>query len=440
MAHTNGVHMRNINRFGLAMLAVFASVAGAQQPISIQHIRPNDQRGVNMFEPSKEDTVTFKGTRVQFGAAFRQDFQGLQHSNTAAVNNVTTAGVTTNVNQLINMGHGFNNAVANANIDVQLVKGVRVAMTSYLSARHHNETWVKDGYALIDESPIDNPILNQLMTHMTLKAGQFELNYGDGHFRRTDNGQSIYNPFVGNYILDAFTTEVGAEVYAHDGWWLTMVGIGNGESKGMILSPEKRSPVFYGKAGVDHRWNSDLRTRLMFSAISQARSTSQTLYGGDRGGSPFFDVMENTLSTETANAWSGTVRNPFSSGIQGQVINPFIKYRGAEFFGQYEWALGFNNGETTKRKVNQSVYEGLYRFYHDQFYAGGRLIDMNGRLFGMTNDINVTRYEVGGGWFVTQNLLTKLAWVNQNYNKFPLLDIRHGGNFKGFMFSGAVAF
>jgi hypothetical protein len=432
--------MRQITRYGLAMVTLFASVAGAQQSITIQHIRPNDQRGLNMFEPSKEDTVTYKGTRVQFGASFRQDFQGLEHSNTAGVNNVTTAGVTTNVNQLIGIGHGFNNAVANANLDVQLAKGVRVAMTSYLSARHHNETWVKDGYALIDESPIDNPILNQIMTHVTLKAGQFELNYGDGHFRRTDNGMSLFNPFAGNYILDAFTTEVGSELYVHDGWWLAMAGIANGESRGMITSPDKRSPAFFGKLGVDHHWNSDLRTRLTMSAISQARSTSETLYGGDRGGSPFYDVMENTLSTESANAWSGEITNPFKTSIQGQVINPFIKYRGAEFFGQFEFAQGLNAGETVKRKVNQSVYEGLYRFADDQFYAGARLIDMNGRLFGISNDINVNRYEVGGGWFVTKNLLAKLDWVNQNYNKFPVLDIRHGGNFKGFMFGGAVAF
>src|SRR3954465_14987995 len=268
-------HMTKLTKLTL-IIAAAATTAGAQQPISIQHIRPQDQRGVNMYEPSKHDTVTFNGTRVAFGGSFRQDFQGLDHSNT----NLSAP--------LIGIGHGFNNASANANVDVQLAKGIRVAMTSYLSARHHNETWVKDGYALIDESPIDNPILNQLMTHMTVKAGQFEMNYGDGHFRRTDNGMSLYNQFVGNYILDAFTTEVGAEVYAHDGWWLTMVGIANGESKGMITSPQKRSPAFYGKAGVDHHWNSDLRTRLTFSAISQAHSTSQTLYGGDRGGSPFF--------------------------------------------------------------------------------------------------------------------------------------------------------
>ena len=39
-----------------------------------------------------------------------------------------------------------------------------------------------------------------------------EINYGDAHFRRSDNGNAIYNPFVGNYIMDAFTTEIGGEV------------------------------------------------------------------------------------------------------------------------------------------------------------------------------------------------------------------------------------
>ena len=430
--------MRHINRIALAL--TIAAAAGAQQPITIQHIRPMDQRGINMFEPSKEDTVTFQGTRMMFGGAFRQDFQGLAHSNTAAPVFVTTAGVTTNTNQLIPIGHGFNNATANLNIDVQLAKGVRIAMTSYLSSRHHNETWVKDGYALIDDSPIDNPLLKSIMSHTTLKVGHFEVNYGDGHFRRTDNGSAMFNPFIGNYILDAFNTEVGGELYVHDGWWLGMAGVTNGEIRGTVLSADKRAPAFFGKAGVDHKFNSDLRLRLTVSAMSQAHSMSQNLYGGDRGGSPYFDVLENTLSTESANAWSGELRSPFGSGIQGQIINPFIKYKGAEFFGQFETARGFNAGETTKRKIGQQVYEGLYRFASDQFYVGGRVINVDARLFGMTSDVNINRYQVGGGWFVTKNLLAKGEWVNQNYNSFLATDIRKGGNFKGFMFSGAVSF
>ena len=32
----------------------------------------------------------------------------------------------------------------------------------------------------------------------------------------------MYNPFVGNYILDAFTTEVGGELYLRAGPWLAI--------------------------------------------------------------------------------------------------------------------------------------------------------------------------------------------------------------------------
>jgi hypothetical protein len=426
-------------RLGLAIaFSAIPAVAIAQQPISIQHVRPVDQRGVNVFEPPKKDTVEFKGTSISWGAAFTQQFQALDHSNTAApklVNNVDQ-------NKLIQIGHGFNNAVANLYLNGQLAKGIRVSMTSYLSARHHNEAWVKDGYLLIDDSPINFKPLNDLMKYVTVKAGHFEINYGDGHFRRTDNGNGMYNPFVGNYVMDAFTTEVGGEVYVHDGWWQIMGGVTNGEIRGMVLNPGARSPAFLGKAGIDRKLTEDLRVRLMGSVIRQKASANQSLYGGDRAGSRYYDVLENTASTETANAWSGMVRNPFTSKLNGFVINPFIKYRGLELFGQYEEATG-NNGatETTgDRTWKQTVAEGLYRFAGDHLYLGGRYNTASGKLFGITPEVSVDRYQFGGGWFVTPNILTKLEYVNQKYNDFPTADIRNGGKFKGFMIEGVVAF
>jgi hypothetical protein len=422
--------MKNLTRVALVLAALVGVGAGAQQPITIQHIRPMDQRGLNMFEPSKHDTVTFQGTRVVFGGAFRQDFQGLSHQNTSPT-------------QLIALGHGFNNASANLNLDVQLAKGIRVAMTSYLSSRHHNETWVKDGYILMDASPIDNPILNEIMSHTTLKVGHFEVNYGDGHFRRTDNGQAIFNPFVGNYILDAFTTQVGGEVYVHDGWWLAMAGLTNGEVKGATAAPEKRSPAFFGKLGVDGKpfASQPLRVRITASAMSQAKSANQTLYGGDRAGSPYYNVVEPTTATEAANAWSGQIRNPFGSSMQGQMLNQFIKYKGAEFFGQQEWARGMNaTVDTEKRKISQQVAEGLYRLGgREQYYLGARYINFAGQtVAGSTTKQYVSRVQLGGGWFVTKNLLAKGEWVNQDYSGFQ--DIRRGAKFNGFMFSGAVSF
>ena len=193
--------------------------------IEMQNYRPEDKRGVNVFEAPKDEGVGYDGFKLQWGAAFTQQFQGLDHSNTAAPVLVTTAGVTTNVNQLIRIGHGPNNATANLYLNGQLARGIRVAMTTYSSARHHNETWVKDGYLLVDASPIDWKPLNDIMKYVTIRAGHFEINYGDAHFRRTDNGNSIRNALVGNYIMDAFTTEVGGEVYVRANGFLAMAGV-----------------------------------------------------------------------------------------------------------------------------------------------------------------------------------------------------------------------
>ena len=105
------------------------------QPIVIQYFRPQDQRGINMFETSKEAGAPFDGFRLQWGAAFTQQFQSLSHSNTA--DSVPTAAPAnlTDRNRLKEIGSGFNNAVANLYMHAQIAPGVRIQLTSYLSSR-----------------------------------------------------------------------------------------------------------------------------------------------------------------------------------------------------------------------------------------------------------------------------------------------------------------
>ena len=108
---------------------------------------------------------------------------------------------------------------------------------------------MKDGYLLIDDSPLDIKPLNKLMEFVTVRVGHFEINYGDAHFRRTDNGNAVYNPFVGNYMLDAFTTEIGAEVYVRNKAGLIAMGsVTGGEVRGTVLTPGKRGPSLHRKA------------------------------------------------------------------------------------------------------------------------------------------------------------------------------------------------
>jgi len=405
--------------------------------IEIQHLRPADARGLNMFETPKFDSVPYTGFKLGWGAAFTQQFQGLRHSNTATPK-PDANGV--NTNQLITIGNGFNNAVANLYLNAQVARGIRLAMTSYASARHHQESWIKDGYALIDESPIDHPLLNSIMKYTTLRVGHFEIDYGDAHYRRSDNGQAMYNPFVGNYILDAFTTEIGGEVYLRNGPWLAMGGVTGGEVHGQVTTPAKRSESYLGKLGVDKEFAKNLRFRLTGSLYANGQSASNTLFTGDRAGSRYYDVLENTTSTETANAWSGAIRPGFSNNVHAYVVNPFVKVGGVEFFGNFETASGKGAAEINNRTIRQYVGEALYRFANDQLYVGGRYNTVKGELAGIANDISVNRWQYGGGWFVTPLLLTKIEYVNQKYLNFPATDIRNGGQFKGFMVEGVLAF
>jgi hypothetical protein len=406
-------------------------------PIEIQNYRAPDQRGINVFESPKHDGVPYEGFKLNFGAAFTQQFQALDHSNTALPNEQN--GV--NVNQLIELGSGFNNANANLYMNAQLAPGIRVALTTYLSSRHHPETWVKDGFLLVDESPLDVPVLNNIMQYVTLKMGHFEINYGDAHFRRSDNGNSMYNPFVGNLIMDAFTTEIGGEVYVRHNGLMAMGAVTGGEIRGSVIQGNQRAPSFITKLGFDRQMNEDLRLRLTGSMYRTSKSASNTLYGGDRAGSRYYYVIENVSAREASQFTSGMLNPGLRSAVTAYMINPFVKFRGLELFGVIETAEGRAANETSDRQWNQYSAEAIYRFLQDdKVYIGTRYNTVEGDLMNVANKVSVDRWQVGGGWFLTKNVLMKAEYVNQTYNDFPAMDIRNGGKFKGFMVEGVVAF
>ena len=409
--------------------------------IVIQNIRPNDQRGINVFEAPKHSAIPFTGFKLDLGAAFTQQFQSLDHSNTAAENPGTVGGKPGNQNQLMDIGPGFNNAAANLYLNAQLADGVRVALTAYLSSRHHRETWVKDGYLLIDRSPLRNRVLDGLMEYVTLKVGHFEINYGDAHFRRTDNGHALYNPFVGNYIMDAFTTEIGAEAYVRKGPFLGMLGVTGGQIRGDVTNPGARHPSFLGKVGFDQQVSEDLRVRLTGSAYTSAGSPGLTLYGGDRAGSRYYFVLENYGAADNNQFTSGLINPGLSHEITALQLNPFVKFRGLELFGVVERAEGQSATETEKRQWSQYAVDAVYRFLpREKAFVGARYNTVSGLLSGAAADVSVDRWQFGAGWFVTPSVLLKGEYVSQKYNDFPTTDIRNGGKFNGFMVEGVVAF
>ena len=75
---------------------IFVSLLGvlffgylSAQSNELQYYRFWDQRGINVFEPLKNNTATFNGLYVRVGGGFTQQFQGITHSNKADAANFT---------------------------------------------------------------------------------------------------------------------------------------------------------------------------------------------------------------------------------------------------------------------------------------------------------------------------------------------------------------
>ena len=414
----------------LALLLLLPWAASAQQRGTLQYFRPYDQRGAYQFEPTKADTIPYDGFQLYWGAAFAQQFQALDHDSEATT-------VVDGSAPLEEIGVGFNTATANLLFGAQLADGIQVNLITYLSSRHHAEAWVKGGFLQVDKLPmLNSPTLDHLMQYVTLRVGHFEINYGDAHLRRTDNGMAMYNPFVGNYIMDAFTTEIGGEVYVQVKGLLGMVGVTGGEIKGRVDNPDGRAPSLYGKVGFDRQLTPQMRVRLTGSAYTTAKSANNTLYGGDRAGSRYYDVLVEQAGDSFTN---GRINPGFRDKLTAFVLNPFVKVQGLEVFGIMETATGRGFGETEDRTWNQFAVEALYRFLdREQVYVGGRYNRASGELGGV--DVSSTRLQLGAGWFATPNVLAKIEYVTQSYDDYGATSLYHNAEFSGIVIEGVVAF
>jgi hypothetical protein len=443
----------------LLAFCIVSGVAKAQQQ-PLQFFRPDNRLGINVFETSKTDTIPFTGTIIRVGGNFEQTFQTLRDKNTAAPG--TQVGFVGNTNSLIPLTDGFDLAMANLNIDAQLSDGIRVNLTTYLSSRHHEDTWVKGGYIQFDKLLfLHSNWIDSAMQHITIKIGQFDVDYGDQHYRRSDGGNTIYNPFVENYIMDEFATEIGAEFYYHHKCGLfVMAGISNGELDPTVIAATKTdsstgqlnhyAPAFHGKLGYDKQVSEDLRFRLTGSFYIDQSANSNTLFGGDRTGSHYFGVMSNqaiangtTLSdANDYNPFSGRYNPGFSEQVQTFMVNPFIKYKGLEFFGTYEMAKGRTISEKTMRDATQYAVDLIYRFpaNKENFWIGGRYNSVTATMAGNPNDITINRAAASLGWFATKNIMIKAEYVDQVYLNYPTTNILNGGEFDGLVMEASIGF
>ncbi|MGF7139504.1 hypothetical protein [Roseimarinus sediminis] len=367
------------------------------------------------FESPKLDKADFEKVNARVGADFALQLQAIDHE----------ADV-----ELIDLKNNFNLPTANFSITTDLAPGMQLYMNTYLSSRHHNEAWVEGGYLTIDNLPF-LPAADGIMEYLTVKAGVMMPNYGDAHFFRSTNANVVNNPFVGNWIMDAYTTNPGMEVMFRHNGILAMVGTNNGKmnyGRGGNLAEDL---VFNWKAGYDTQLNEQLRVRATVSGyhVGEGHSGSY-LWDGDRAGARYYSVMQ-TADAEGDNFRSGRW-SPGSghSQMSSFMANLFVQFYGLEVFGIYETMTGVLRGND--QKFTQTAVQAIYNI--GDFYVGTRLNNVD------NNDgSTVSRTNFGGGWRMVDNVLVKLDYVNQKYEG-PAHGAIDGGKFSGLVLEAAISF
>jgi hypothetical protein len=218
----------------------------------------------------------------------------------------------------------------------------------------------------------------------------------------------------------------------------------------VVTAQSDNKPSFYGKLGFDKQLDQDLRIRLTGSIYTNQGTTTGTwLYGGDRAGARYYNVM-HTQPDAMGNTEGGEFEGRYNARfkkITAVQFNPFIKFRGLEVFGIYELASGSNeltsSGEPDKEGAfTQLAVDLVYRFGQTgKFYIAGRYNSVQGKqVESAVEDLKINRINVGGGWFLSKNIVMKLEYVKQQYTGDAWTGRFGGAQFDGVNIESAISF
>ncbi len=86
--------------------------------------------------------------------------------------------------------------------------------------------------------------------------------------------------------------------------------------------------------------------------------------------------------------------------------------------------------------------ELLYRIGEkEKFYVGGRYNLVSGKDTSGAAPKSVDRLNIGGGWFLTENVMVKAEYVNQSYSGSGWQgSVYQGGGFNGGVIEAIISF
>lgn len=330
---------------------------------------------------------------------------------------------------------------------------VEVVFDLYLSSRNHpSTTYGNEGYMILHGVPenLENlKFLEPILAKIDIKAGQFLVDFGDNAQHRSNNAIVQKNPLVGNFVVDPNIVSIGMQANSKPGarfGWL--IGVNNGTTtedwnagRGLaangklIFYPIKslRTSVSYMIAD-----NSENPTKAaggsglqMFSGNRSGERYAGVMGGGQAPGDVFPQAGEKFSAAQFDVTYDGS--SPFK--LYGHVGRTQDKDINGSAAGTPE--------ETWNYYAADVVYKITPALYAAARYSGATTAMLNGR----ETDGKVNRIQIGGGLWLTRNMLAKVEYVTQKYRGFREGDMVNNGiqawrnpEFNGFVAEVSFAF
>jgi predicted porin len=268
--------------------------------------------------------------------------------------------------------------------------------------------------------------LEPVLDRVDIKAGHFLVDFGDNKDHRSNNAMVQKNPLVGNFVVDPNIVSIGMQVSSKPntrlGW---LLGVNNGTTtedwsvgRGFAVNGK----VFFSPIP-------SLRASASYMTADQSDNPNKSgggsqlqMFTGNRSGERYAGVMGGGQAPGNVFPQGGEKFSAAQVDLTYEATALPIKFYGHLGRTQDKDINGTGVG-TPEETWNYYAADAVYNLTPALYAAARYSTASTQRLAGRATDGQVNRIQVGGGLWLTRNMLMKLEYVTQKYDGFRQPDM-----------------
>ncbi len=321
---------------------------------------------------------------------------------------------------------GFQTAFGNMSFLMDYENKVDVYFDIYIASKGHPSTmYGHEGYILLRDLPdsADGLFIDPLFDWITLKAGAFDIDFGDQQYFRSNNASVQRNPLIGNHVLDPSSEELGIEIFSkpHRINWL--LGLTSGTTTGDFKHDRGLGAIhakIWGDIIEEHLRTSASVYRVDHSNnLAKPDGTGSSIFNSNRSGGSYGGAFDDSNGVGEVNVGKG-------QDVTAGQFDITFDWNDLKVYSDFGYAQDVDTNGSLKGSPQDSWF---YYAIEPSYYLTSKLyvaFCYSGAAADQLQDVSsdglVHRFQVGGGYWIMEGLLFKLEYVNEFFSDFTKAD------------------